>query len=337
MTESAPEQAGLGSDLVRVVNLTKTFRLRGKDFPGGRSRSVSAVDGVSFEIRKGETLGLVGESGCGKTTTANCIVGLTRPTAGSVLYRDRSVFDMSSEASRAFRRRAQFIFQDPYSSLNPRMTVSRMLEEILAFHAIVPREKMKDEIAFLLDAVGLNARHAHRYPHEFSGGQRQRIGIARALSVKPEFLVCDEPVSALDVSVQAQILNLLGALQEKFSITYLFIGHNLAVVRHVSDRVAVMYLGKIVELADADAIFDKPLHPYTQALISSVPVLDPKKRRKPEAIRAEAIEENPETSGCRFRNRCEFASDVCNSVEPELIKSSAGHLVSCHLHSSITH
>ena len=326
-------QEDRGSEhLLEVNDLVKHFPVRAGSHFSKKKGSVRAVDGVSFHIREGETLGLVGESGCGKSTIGRVILRLHAITAGEVRFRGINVHDMPKDDLRRLRSEMQIIFQDPYSSLNPRMTVGKIIGEALSLHHNQRGQAARKRSAELLEAVGLSAEHVSRYPHEFSGGQRQRIGVARALAVQPKLIICDEPVSALDVSVQAQVLNLLQDLKREFNLTYLFISHDLAVVRHISDRVAVMYLGKIVESADLKALYGNPLHPYTQALLQSIPVPDPKKRMEYKPLKGELPSPLDAPSGCRFHNRCNYATAVCNESDPPFKDVGDGHWVACHLY-----
>jgi oligopeptide transport system ATP-binding protein len=300
-----------------------------------RIGDIKAVDGISFSIKRGETLGLVGESGCGKSTTGRAILQLYRPTAGHVLFHGEDLTRLKGEALRRKRRQMQMIFQDPYASLNPRMTVGNIIGEPLEVHNIDSnRAARRERVQELLRVVGLNPYFVNRYPHEFSGGQRQRIGVARALAVNPEFIVCDEPISALDVSIQAQIINLLEDLQAEFNLTYLFIAHDLSVVRHISDRVAVMYLGKLAELADRDTLYNDPLHPYTQALLSAVPIPDPVIEEKRQRIILQGDVPSPANppQGCNFCTRCPRVMDICHEVDPEFRDLGGGHWVACYLY-----
>ena len=314
--------------LIEVNGLSKYFDVNTGLF---KSRKLKAVDNVSFAIKKGETLGLVGESGCGKTTVGRTILHLYNPTSGEIIYDGKKI--ESKESIEEFRRHATMVFQDPYSSLNPRMTVSDIIGEPLDVHKMYKTKKEREEkILELMSHVGLNSEHASRYAHEFSGGQRQRIGIARSLAVNPDFIVCDEPVSALDVSIQAQVINMFEDLQDKMGLTYLFIAHDLLVVRHISDRIAVMYLGRMVELAPSGEIYDKPLHPYSKSLLSAVPVPDPILARENTRIVLEGDIPSPlnAPSGCPFRTRCPYATEVCAEAMPEFKEVQPGHFVACH-------
>src|SRR5580698_6298921 len=318
--------------LLQVRDLVKNFPVRG-GFLGGSGEMVHAVDGISFEIGAGETLGLVGESGCGKSTTGRCVLRLIEPSSGEVWLEGKSVTGLAGRELGALRRDMQIIFQDPYASLNPRMTIGAIIGEALTIHKLASsRAEFEDRIVELLRHVGLNPDHMRRYPHEFSGGQRQRIGIARALAVSPKLIVCDEPVSALDVSIQAQVINLLEDLQEQFGLTYLFIAHDLSVVEHISTRVAVMYLGRIVEIAAASELYARPLHPYTEALLSAVPIPDPTAKR--ERIHLQGDVPNPirPPSGCHFHTRCPIRElPLCATEKPPLRLTADGHFVACHL------
>lgn len=314
--------------LLDVQDLSKVFPIRHGVF-SGQIGEVKALGGVSFTIGRGETLGLVGESGCGKTTTGRLILRLMEPTGGSVRFEGEDVFALSKKEMRACRRRMQVIFQDPYSSLNPRMRVGEILSEPFKIHDTIDRREIPDRVAGLLRLVGLSEAHSRRYPHEFSGGQRQRIGIARAICLNPSLVVADEPVSALDVSVQAQIINLLQDLQEQFGLAYLFIAHDLSVVEHISDRVAVMYLGKIVEIAGSERLYGDPQHPYTRALLSAVPVPDPERRPSRTILEGDVPSPAAVPTGCAFHPRCPERVEECRSLKPELKRFAEGHSVSC--------
>jgi len=318
--------------LVRVRNLKKYFPITG-GLLGRRVGTVRAVDGVSFDIQAGETLGLVGESGCGKSTTGRAILQLQRPSAGQVFFEDDDLTKLGTGELRLLRPKMQMIFQDPYASLNPRHSVGKIVGEPLIIHGLMSGVALEERVAELLELVGLNAAYVRRFPHEFSGGQRQRIGIARALSLTPSFIVCDEPISALDVSIQAQVVNLLQDLQEQLGLTYLFIAHDLSMVKHISRRIAVMYLGKIMELAEKNTLFDDPLHPYTQSLMSAVPVPAPKleRARRRMILKGEVPSPANPPKGCVFNTRCPLAVDKCFSVVPEYREVHPGHFVACHL------
>jgi oligopeptide transport system ATP-binding protein len=315
-------------NLLEVRNLTKLFPVNAGVFGEGAD-AVRAVDDISFVIRTGETFGLVGESGCGKSTTGRCILRLIEPTSGEVRFQGTDLLSLNSSKLREMRRDMQIIFQDPYSSLNPRMTVGEIIEEPLVVHRIDNRQTRRDRAFELLKLVGLEPEHASRYPHEFSGGQRQRIGIARALALNPKFIVCDEPVSALDVSVQAQVVNLLQDLQEKLGLTYLFISHGLSVVEHISTRVGIMYLGKLVEIANSREIFHNPVHPYTRALLSAIPIPDPDRHRERLPLSGDVPTAIAPPSGCRFRTRCPLAEASCAEEQPQMVEVSPDHFVSC--------
>jgi len=328
---------GVGETLLEVNDLVMHFPLTRGIILQRKVGAVQAVDGVSFSVKKGETLGLVGESGCGKSTTGRAILQLYKPTSGEVNFLGKDLTKLDAGEMRKMRRHLQMIFQDPYASLNPRMTVGSIISEPMQIHNLVDRRHRNQRVQELLETVGLNPYFANRYPHEFSGGQRQRIGVARALAANPAFIVADEPVSALDVSIQAQIVNLLEDLQEQFNLTYLFIAHDLSVVKHISDRVAVMYLGKIVELASRDTIYEEPLHPYTKALLSAVPIPDPVIEKKRERIILAGDVPSPinPPSGCHFHTRCQYAiKGTCDVVEPPFEDKGNNHFVACHLYTA---
>ncbi|MGG1573291.1 ABC transporter ATP-binding protein [Fictibacillus sp. NRS-1165] len=321
----------MAEPLVKVENLKKHFPIRGGVF-GKTVGEVKAVDGVSFTIQKGETLGLVGESGCGKSTTGRMLLRLLEPSDGKVYFEGQDVTKLSPNEMRKMRREMQMVFQDPFASLNPRHTVEKILEEPLIVHGVKDSKERKKRVKELLEVVGLSSYHAKRYPHQFSGGQRQRIGIARALAVNPKLIIADEPVSALDVSIQSQVLNLLQDLQEEFGLTYLFIAHDLGVVRHISDRVGVMYLGRIVELSDSEQLYDNPLHPYTQALLSAVPVPDVEVTKERIILKGDVPSPSNPPKGCAFHTRCPQAMDVCAAERPDFKEAEKGHYVACHLY-----
>jgi oligopeptide/dipeptide ABC transporter ATP-binding protein len=321
----------MSESLLEVKGLTKHFHVRGGI--GRAGGTVRAVDGVSFSIRRGETLGLVGESGCGKTTTGRCILLLERPTGGQIYFEGKDLASLDEKSVRRHRRHMQVIFQDPYSSLNPRMTIGQIIAEPLKVHGIIRDAEARDaRVRELLGLVGLLPQHARRYPHQLSGGQRQRVGIARALAMEPSLIICDEPVSALDVSIQAQVINLLEDLQKRLGLTYLFIAHDLSVVRHISDRVVVMYLGKIVEVAERGPLYEDPVHPYTRALLSAVPIPDPKleAQRERTVLRGEVPSPLKPPSGCVFHPRCPIAEARCSAEVPELREIRPGHWGACH-------
>ncbi|MBO8163084.1 MAG: ATP-binding cassette domain-containing protein [Brevibacillus sp.] len=313
--------------LLQVRNLKKFFKVG--------DNTLKAVNDITFDIKRGETLGIVGESGCGKSTAGRTILRLYEPTGGEVIFDGQNITKLNPQEMKAMRRNMQMIFQDPYASLNPRMTVGDIIGEALDIHGLATGKKRKERIQELLSLVSLNPEHMNRFPHEFSGGQRQRIGIARALAVEPKFIVCDEPISALDVSVQAQVVNLLEQLQEKMGLTYMFIAHDLSMVKYISDRVGVMYLGKMVELAESNKLYEKPLHPYTQALLSAIPIPDPEVERKRERIVLEGDVPSPMNppSGCHFRTRCPKAMPECAEREPVWKEVEPGHFTACHLYS----
>lgn len=318
--------------VLEVKNLCKFFQAKRKLF--GDPSYVKAVDDVSFTINKGETLGLVGESGCGKTTTGRTILKLYNPTSGQIIFNGQDITKLNEKEMIPLRRKMQMIFQDPYASLNPRMTVGDIIGEAIDIHGLYKGKEREDRIRYLLDKVGLNGSHINRYAHEFSGGQRQRIGIARALAVEPDFIVCDEPISALDVSIQAQVINMLEELQEELGLTYLFIAHDLSMVKHISTHIGVMYLGKMVEKGPSDDVYLNPKHPYTKALLSAVPIPDPDLAKSNKRIVLEGDIQSPidPKPGCRFKGRCKYAKEICGNVDPEVKEVEPGHFVACHLY-----
>lgn len=317
--------------LLEIRDLVKHFPIRRGIIFSKQVAAVQAVSGINFTVKEGETLGLVGESGSGKTTVGRTIIRLLEPTSGEVIFDGKNIFNLSKQEMREIRKDIQIIFQDPYGSLNPRMTVGDIIGEPLHIHNIAKGSARDRRVRELLEEVGLSAFHARRFPHEFSGGQRQRIGIARALAVNPRLIICDEPVSALDVSIQAQVINLLQDLQEEYNLTYLFIAHDLSVVKHISDRVAVMYLGKLMELADKDELYRNPKHPYTQALLSAIPEADPTIKKERIILRGDVPSPIYPPSGCRFHTRCPKVMDICKVEEPEFLDSGGNHFAACHL------
>ena len=320
--------------LLEIRNLSKSFAVAPGPL-GGKRQSLRAVDDISLTLYRGETLGLVGESGCGKSTTGKLIMRLLEADAGEVLFQGEDLLRLSQRQLRPHRRQLQMIFQDPYSSLNPRLRVGDIVGEPLQVHQLCPPAQMRDEVLRLLRTVGLTEEHIDRYPHEFSGGQRQRIGIARALAVRPSLIIADEPVSALDLSIQAQVVNLLQDIQQEFGLTYLFIAHNLSVIEHISDRVAVMYLGRIVELAPAEALYRAPRHPYTEALLNAVPVPDPQRRRSHRPLQGEIPSPINPPSGCHFHPRCPYAQAICSQQRPALLDQGGEHFAACHFSSEV--
>ncbi len=323
-----PDLWTASTPLLQTRDLVKYYPIRGGVFLK-EIEVVKAVDHVSLTIESGETLGLVGESGCGKSTFGMTVLRLEEPTSGEILFEGESILSLEPEQLRALRKKMQIIFQDPFSSLNPRKTVSQIIGEPLLIHGVKNRHERNERVVDLLNEVGLRKEHMRRYPHQFSGGQRQRIGVARALALNPKLIICDEAVSALDVSIQSQVINLLKDLQEKFGLTYLFISHDLSVVKHVSNRVAVMYLGKIVELAESEALYQNPLHPYTQALLSAYPIPDPEIKRKRIILKGDVPSPINPPSGCRFHTRCLYTREICFQKEPELKEENTGHKAAC--------
>lgn len=316
--------------ILEVKDLKKYFPIK-EGLIRGPKINIKAVDGVSFDMYKGETIGLVGESGCGKSTLGRTIVRLYEPTEGQIIFKGQNISHIKKSHLKPLRRQMQLIFQDPYSSLNPRMNVSAIVGEAMLAHGLVKKgQEYTDRVTEIIETCGLSSYHINRYPHQFSGGQRQRIGIARALALNPEFVVCDEPVSALDVSIQSQILNLMMDLQEKMGLSYLFISHDLSVVKHISNRIGVMYLGSLVEMADKKELYDNPIHPYTRALLSAIPIPNPSKRKKMEAITGEIPSNVNTPPGCKFNSRCPYAKDICREKIPENKEVKQGHYAACH-------
>lgn len=319
--------------LLEVSNLKKYFPITGGVF-GKQVGNVKAVDNVSFYVKKGETLGLVGESGCGKSTTGRMLMRLIEPTEGEIVFEGKDLTKLSPNEMRKMRKEMQMVFQDPFASLNPRHTVEKILEEPLIVHGVADKAERKRLVKEMMEVVGLSSYHIKRYPHQFSGGQRQRIGIARALMTKPKLIIADEPVSALDVSIQSQVLNLLEDLQKEFQLTYIFIAHDLGVVKHISDRVGVMYLGRLVEITEADKLYDKPLHPYTKALLSAVPIPDPDLKQERELLTGDLPSPSNPPLGCAFHTRCKACMEVCKTARPELKEIEPGHFAACHLYNN---
>jgi oligopeptide transport system ATP-binding protein len=317
--------------LLQVKDLKKYFPITGGVF-SKKIGEVKAVDDLTFTVYKGETLGIVGESGCGKSTTGRMLLRLIEPTEGSIVFENQEITNLSKQELRKVRRDMQMVFQDPFASLNPRHTVEKILEEPLIVHGIGSKQERKKKVYEMLEVVGLGSYHAKRYPHQFSGGQRQRIGIARALMTRPKLIIADEPVSALDVSIQAQVLNLLEDLQKEFGLTYIFIAHDLGVVRHISDRVGVMYLGRMVELADSDVLYESPKHPYTKALLSAVPIPDPEYQQERQLLTGDLPSPSNPPKGCAFHTRCSACMDICKTTRPTLQEVEKGHYVACHLY-----
>jgi oligopeptide transport system ATP-binding protein len=319
-------------NLLEIKNLCKYFHTKKSVFKKDKG-ILKAVDGVSLHIKRGETLGLVGESGCGKTTLGRTLLKLYNPTAGEIFYDNQAIEKLNTKHMLPYRKKMQMIFQDPYASLNPRLTVGDIIGEPLDIYKMCKGKEREEKVKYFLDKVGLDQNHMNRYPHEFSGGQRQRIGIARALAVNPEFIVCDEPISALDVSIQAQIINMIEDLQNDFGLTYLFIAHDLSMVKHISNRVGIMYLGKLVEISESNEVYNKPIHPYTNALLSAIPIPDPDEAKRRQRIILEGDIPSPidPPTGCRFKSRCKHAKQICSEEEPILKEVSPGHCVACHL------
>jgi len=322
--------------MLEVRNLKKHFNVSNSVLKKNR-KILTAVDGIDFYIKKGETFGLVGESGCGKSTTGRTIIKLYQPTDGQIIFEGRDITNLPAKQMLPFRKRMQMIFQDPYASLNGRMTVTDIIGEGIDTHRLYTGKQRQERIYDLLHTVGLKSEHANRYPHEFSGGQRQRIGIARALAVEPDFIICDEPISALDVSIQAQVVNMLDDLQDDMGLTYLFIAHDLSMVKHISDRIGVMYIGKLMEVCGSDELYDNPLHPYTQALLSAIPIPDPKLTRSQKRIILEGDVRSPinPTEGCRFSSRCRYCKEICENVTPEIEEARPEHFIACHRYKEI--